>query len=385
MPARDPDWRERYSRQIRYAPIGEAGQLRLMDSTVLIAGCGALGCALAQHMLRSGVGKLVLVDRDYVERSNLHRQTLFDEEDADKALPKAEAAAAKLRRMNRDARVEAHVSDITKDNAAVFAAGVDLVLDGTDNAATRLLLCDEAFRGGIPFVYGGATASRGMTAMLVPGGTACLRCLIGAEGEEGDNCDTAGILPAVIEWVAALQAAEAVKWLSGNRGAVRNSWLSADIWQFALRESKLPAGYGGCRICGGSGDSTEAAVDMEVGPASNNVMGDVNKIGDCGVAMPLRRSVAASSALCGRDTVQVTLGHPIDLAAEAEKLRGLGCRLTENRYLAKAELPVPLVEKLVLFPDGRVLVQGTSDIARAEQLCVAFVGGASEGLEESLK
>jgi adenylyltransferase/sulfurtransferase len=386
MPGRDSDWRERYSRQIRFAPIGESGQMRLMDSTVLIAGCGALGCALAGHMARSGVGKLVIVDRDYVERSNLHRQTLFDEEDALHALPKAEAAAAKLRRMNRDVVVEPHVADITKENAAIFAGGVDLVLDGTDNAATRLLLCDEAFGRDIPFVFGGATASRGMTAMLVPGRTACLRCLIGEDAEEGENCDTSGILPAVIEWVAALQAAEAVKWLSGNREDVRNSWLSADIWQFELRESKLPPGYGECRSCGGKGSSTEAAVAIvgERPSQPSMAMTNAGKIGGFGAEALKERGGAAASALCGRDAVQVTLRLALDLDAEAEKLRGLGCSLTQNRYLVKAQLPSPWIEKLVLFPDGRVLVQGTSDIRRAEQLCGAYIGGANEGLEEGL-
>lgn len=411
MQGREPDWRERYSRQIRFAPIGVAGQLRLMDSTVLIAGCGALGCALAGHMARSGVGKLVLIDRDYVEYSNLHRQTLFDEEDARLALPKAEAAAAKLRRMNRDVVIEAHVVDITKSNAAFLAEGVDLILDGMDNAAARLLLCDEAYGIGIPYVYGGATASQGMTAMLVPGQTACLGCLIGDDGEDGENCDTSGILPAVIEWVAALQAAEAVKWLSGNRGSIRNSWIRADIWQFELRESKLPAGNENCARCGegriGRSTKSEPARDRgsseDSGPGPDHESGRLSRyaaaVGTSNVSLGYEADnrpgddveackaprTAASSALCGRDTVQVTLGHPIDLAAEAEMLRGLGCRLIENRYLAKAELPSPSTEMLVLFPDGRVLVQGTSDIDRAEQLCAVYVGGASKGLEESPK
>lgn len=380
----EPDWRERYSRQIRFAPIGEKGQLRLRNSSVLIAGCGALGCALAGHMARSGVGRLTLVDRDYVELSNLHRQTLFDEEDALKALPKAEAAAAKLRRMNRDVIAGAHVADITQDNVSLFAGGVDLILDGMDNAAARLLLCDEAYRRGIPYVYGGATASRGMTAMLVPGQTACLRCLIGDDGEDGENCDTSGILPAVIEWVAALQAAEAIKWLTGNTEAVRNSWLGADLWQFALRESKLPPGSADCVICGGDGwgRSTDAAAEQDSFATSKLATAAIPRNG-LGAGKTPR--VASASALCGRDTVQVTLGHPLDLAAEAEKLRGLNCRLTENRYLVKAELPSPWREKLVLFPDGRVLVQGTASIDRAEQLCVAYVSGAGEGKEESLK
>lgn len=376
-------WRERYSRQIRFAPIGEAGQLRLREASVLIAGCGALGASLAQHMARAGVGRLVIVDRDYVELSNLHRQTLFDEEDARRVMPKAKAAEEKLRRLNGETAVEAHVADMGPANIGGYAADVDLILDGTDNAATRLLLCDEAFRRGIPFLYGGVTASRGMSATLVPGKTACLACLIGGEDEagEGDTCDVSGVLSATVEFVAALQAAEAVKWLSGNREAVRGTWASADIWHFAVREYELPSGVEACARCG-----TEART-AEAGPRSRHAgmipshdrdrerdrKGQDSAAGG-GLEAEQRGRGARSTALCGRDTVQVTLGMPLDLERESRYLERMGCGIVVNPYLAKAELPSPRAEKLVLFPDGRVLVQGTSDAAEAERLCDAYLG-----------
>ncbi|WP_261800141.1 ThiF family adenylyltransferase [Paenibacillus sp. PAMC21692] len=376
-------WRERYSRQIRFAPIGEAGQLRLREASVLIAGCGALGASLAQHMARAGVGRLVIVDRDYVEPSNLHRQSLFDEEDARKVLPKAKAAETKLRRINGETIIEAHVADMGYHNVGIFAADADLILDGTDNAATRLLLCDEAFRLGIPFIYGGATASQGMSAMLVPGRTACLSCLIGEEdgAEEGDSCDTRGVLSATVEFVAALQTAEAVKWLTGNKESVRGTWLNADVWNFAVQEYKLPSGVASCGKCGCQARSNSAELhSVEIGlrqplQDSDDVNFPDNR--DRESRLHGRRS----TALCGRDTVQVTMGFALELEREIKYLERLGCGVTINPYLVKAELPSPCTEKLVLFPDGRVLVQGTSDMAEAERICDEYLSRHNRRVE----
>ena len=251
-PALSPAVPERYSRQIRFAPIGPEGQRRLLDASVLIVGAGALGASLAQHMARAGVGHLRIVDRDFVERSNLQRQTLFDEEDARLALPKAAAAAAKLRRINSGIAIEEHVADVTAENAAAFAEGMDLVLDGTDNAATRLVLSDVCFSLGIPFIYGGAVGAEGMSAPLVPGETACLRCLIGDEhgAEEAGTCETEGVISPIVELVAALQAAEALKWLVGDRDALRRTWVSASLWPFGFREWRLPGPTRNCPVCG---------------------------------------------------------------------------------------------------------------------------------------
>ncbi|MBD2872562.1 ThiF family adenylyltransferase [Paenibacillus arenilitoris] len=345
-------WGDRYSRQIRFAPIGEAGQRELAGASVLIVGVGALGAALAQHMVRAGVGEVRLVDRDFVEASNLQRQTLFDEADAMAALPKAVAAASKLRAINGDVRVEARVADVNEANAAELADGARLVLDGTDNAATRLLLSDVCFRARIPFIYGGVAGAQGMSAALLPGETSCLRCLIGDADEGGDTCDTVGVLAPAVEFIASLQAAEALKWLTGNKDAMRRTWLSADLWSFRLRESAMPGGRADCPHCGAAETLPESAAAGAGGRPEEEI---------------------SSAALCGRDTVQVTLGKPLPLDRLEQELRSRGCELTVNRYLIRARLGSG--ETLVLFPDGRALVQGTADAAHAVRLCEAYVLG----------
>ncbi|MCA0755001.1 ThiF family adenylyltransferase [Paenibacillus sp. N4] len=347
---RDAVWADRYSRQIRFAPIGEQGQRKLADACVLIVGVGALGASLAQHMVRAGVGEVRLVDRDFVEPSNLQRQMLFDEADALAVLPKAVAAANKLRVINSGVKVTAEVAEVGRGNAERLAAGTQLVLDGTDNAKTRVLLSDVCYRLGIPFVYGGVAGAGAMSAVLIPGETSCFRCLIGADEheQEADTCDTVGVLAAAVEFTAALQAAEAVKWLTGNRAAMRGTWLSADLWSFRVREAALPKGRAACAYCGQPHGAAAAAgqADSE-GPEM------------------------VSALLCGRDSVQVTLGRALDLSRLECRLRERGCALTVNRYLVKAVLQDGV--SLVLFPDGRVLVQGTHDAGRAVELCKEYI------------
>lgn len=344
---------DRYSRQTRFAPIGEAGQRKLAAATVLIVGVGALGASLAQHMVRAGVGEVRLVDRDFVEPSNLQRQMLFDEEDAIAVLPKAAAAANKLRKINSSVTVSAAVADVNASNIESLARGVNLVLDGTDNAATRLLLSDICFKQDIPFIYGGVAGAQGMQAVLIPGNTSCLRCLIGSEDSdsEGDTCDTVGVLAPAVEFIASLQAGEAVKWLSGNQAAIRGTWLSVDLWSFRLRESVLPQGNSHCAHCGQGHERTAERIAEEADPIGEDAIG--------------------STVLCGRDTVQVTLGRPLLLGDLEKSLGRRGCRLTVNLYLVKAELPSG--EQLILFPDGRVLVQGTGDAENAIKLCKTYL------------
>lgn len=352
------EWRERYSRQIRFAPLGEEGQRRLGEARILIAGCGALGASLAQHMVRSGVGEVRLADRDYVEPSNLQRQTLFDEVDASLALPKAVAAAQRLTRINAGVKVIAHVVDLTRQTLPAIAEGVDLVLDGTDNAPTRLLLSDYCFRNGIPFLYGGVTGASGMTASLVPGKTPCLRCLIGDEdgGEDAETCDTAGVISPAVEFVASQQAAEALKWLSGNEADLRPTWLSADLWNFRIRESQLPPGRQTCPFCGESA----TAADVRRAELLSGTDSSVEAV-----------------TLCGRDTVQVRLGTAFNLPELKKDLERRAIPVSVNPYLLRAQLPVPSgeesAETLVVFPDGRVLVQGTTDTGRARQLCIHYL------------
>lgn len=388
------EWRERYSRQIRFAPIGESGQRRLGEAAVLIVGAGALGASLAQHMVRAGVGLVRLADRDYVEPSNLQRQVLFDEEDARLALPKAVAAARRLRGINSAVTVEEHVADVGRREASELTRGVDLVLDGTDNAAARLALNDACYSRGIPLLYGGVTGAQGMSAAFIPGETACLRCVIGGEdGGDGETCDTAGVISPAVELVAALQAGEALKWLAGRREAMRGTWLSAALWPFAVREMRLPAPQPDCPVCGGerpasverdapsggdrepadrrdrvtaSGGRAVGGVDREAGSVDR----EADSSGRAAGSGDTRQSFAAA-ALCGRDTVQVTTGRPLELDAFERRWLSAGVAVDRNPYLLRASLDGGV--RLVLFPDGRVLVQGTSDIAEAVRLCGEYV------------
>jgi adenylyltransferase/sulfurtransferase len=332
----------RYSRQILFRPIGPEGQRRLASSSVLVAGMGALGTVLASHMVRAGVGTLRIVDRDYVELSNLQRQMLFDEDDAARMLPKAIAAQQKLSRINSDVKLEALVADMTPANIEKFISGMDLVLDGTDNFRTRLLLNDACFKLGIPFVYGGAVSSQGMTAMLVPGETCCLRCLIGSGAASGgQTCDTVGVVAPIVDIVASFQAVEALKYLAGDRTTRRDGLLSLDIWHYQCMNIRLPAPKPDCPSCG-----------LKMYPA-------------------LSEDEPDAAAMCGRETVQIHGKRPFDLEKWEQHLAP-SCAVTRNPFLLRADLPEG--ERLVLFPDGRVLVQGTDNPARARTLYDRYIG-----------
>lgn len=332
---------ERYSRQILFAPIGAEGQKRLRTARALIVGMGALGTMLANHLVRSGVGYVRFVDRDYVERSNLQRQLLYDETDAEHAYPKVIAAERKLRHINSDITLDAIVADVTVDNIDSLLDRIDVVLDGTDNFQTRLLLNDACFRAGIPFVYGGAVAAHGMTATLLPGETCCLRCLLGSSDSGGQTCDTIGVISPVVAIVASYQAAEALKLLTGARAAVRSSLLTIELWRNQLLEMKLPQPKPDCPTC---------------------VLHEYPS---------LQHSAATTVTLCGRQTVQISSSRTFDLARWQTTLR-TACEVQANPFLLKARLPEG--EAIVLFPDGRVLVQGTEDVARARTLYDRYIG-----------
>ncbi|WP_276353382.1 ThiF family adenylyltransferase [Cohnella caldifontis] len=332
----------RYSRQMLFKPIGPEGQRKISSSRVLVVGMGALGTVLASHMVRAGVGMVRMVDRDYVELSNLQRQMLYDEDDAAAALPKAMAAERKLARVNSDVKLEAVVSDVTALNAEQLLDGIDLVLDGTDNFRTRLLLNDACFKRGIPFVYGGAVSAQGMTAMLIPGETCCLRCLIGSgDGSGGQTCDTVGVIAPIVDIVASYQAVEALKYLVGDAEARRGGLLSLEVWFYQSMNLKLPGPKKDCPTCGRREYPSLAASEDE------------------------------ASTLCGRDTVQIRGGRPLDLEAWERRLAPV-CAVSRNPFLLRAELPEG--ERLVLFPDGRVLVQGTEESARARTLYDRYIG-----------
>src|SRR6202047_1901589 len=229
----DPKLFERYSRQILFSEIGEAGQQRLLESSAAIVGCGALGTALANLLVRAGVGKLRIVDRDFVEPSNLQRQTLFNESDAGEALPKAVAAERKLRAINSSVSVEGVVADINPCNVEELLNNFDVILDGTDNFEARFLINDFAVKSGKPWIYGAAVASYGLTMTVQPGKSACLACLLdGVDAVTGmvDSCDTVGVVGPIVNLVASLQVAEVMKLLSGNHEALNGRLITSDVW-----------------------------------------------------------------------------------------------------------------------------------------------------------
>lgn len=333
----------RYSRQMLFKPIGPDGQRKLAERAVLIVGMGALGTVLANHMVRAGVGTVRFVDRDYVEASNLQRQMLYDEDDAAQSMPKAVAAAKRLSRINSAVRLDAVVADATAANIGRLLDGIDLVLDGTDNFQTRYLLNDACFRQGIPFVYGGAVASRGMSAIFVPGQTGCLRCLIQPTDSSGETCDTIGVIAPVVDIVASYQAAEALKQLVGDTASRRNTLVTMDVWHNHYYEMKLPAAKADCPVCGGK----------RYPALEPSAMG------------------ADAVSLCGRETVQIHARASFDLDEWRGRLES-AATVRVNPFLLKAELPEG--ERLVLFPDGRTLVQGTEDPVRAKTLYARYIG-----------
>src|SRR5437016_2766561 len=232
---------ERYSRQMRFYGIGVDGQRRLLESHVTLCGCGALGTVLANGLVRAGVGHLRLVDRDFIETNNLQRQVLFDEQDVAQNLPKAEAAARKLGATNSSVHVQPVVTDIDRTNILDLVQDADLILDGTDNFEIRYLINDAAVKLNKPWIYGGCIGSHGQTMTILPGETPCLRCVFEAApgpGEAG-TCETAGVLGPMVNVIASLQAAEALKILAGKRDTINRDLIYMDIWENMQRRIKI--------------------------------------------------------------------------------------------------------------------------------------------------
>ncbi len=338
---------DRYSRQVLFAPIGEAGQQRLAAATVAVVGCGATGAAASALLARAGVGTLVLIDRDFVEQSNLQRQVLFDEADAAAATPKAEAARRQIARFNSDIQVRAHVADLVPDNIHAVLANADLILDATDNFETRYLINDYAVEQSppgksLPWIYAAAVGAYAATMNILPGQTACLACLF-PKPPTGpvETCDTAGILNTAVNLAASIQVTEALKYLTGARDAMRRSLLAWDLWQNDRSEISAAAPRPGCEVCG---------------------LRDFAH---------LRGEGRPHITLCGRNSVQIHEHHrPVDLAAAADRLRPHG-EVRQNGLLLQFRRGP---HTLTLFADGRALIQGTTDIALARTLYARFVG-----------
>jgi len=334
----------RYSRQELFAGIGADGQARLRGSSVAIVGCGALGSALGDMMVRAGVGRVRLVDRDYVEPSNLQRQTLFDEADAAAGLPKAVAAERRLRALNSDVTVEGVVADVAPDNAASLIGDAALVLDGTDNFETRFLLNDLCLRQEVPWVYGACVGAYGLALAVRPRVSPCLRCLLEempAPGS-GPTCDTVGVIGPIVHVVAGLQGGEALKLLAGRTEALLPGVVTVDLWQGTFETMDLRGRAPWCPAC------VEGRYDY------------------------LDARASASATLCGRDAVQVRpdAGARLDLAALAARLRSAG-DVRANEYLVRFRAPEA---ELVVFQDGRAIVKGVSEPSRARSLYAKYVG-----------
>ncbi|PYE49231.1 ThiF family adenylyltransferase [Paenibacillus barcinonensis] len=338
---------DRYSRQERYAPLGQEGQAKLKDSKVLIIGAGALGTGIAETLVRSGVGQITIVDRDYVEWSNLQRQQLYVEQDAIDRIPKAMAAVKRLTAINSTVRIEAKVMDVRVDELEELIPEADLIMDATDNFDTRLLINDMAQKHRIPWIYGGCVGSYGITYTFLPGDTPCLNCLLGEVPLGGDTCDTSGIIPQAVQMVTANQTAEAMKLLSGNTAALRRKLLSFDVWRNEYISINVDgAKKQDCASCGPSATYPFLS-------ASNLEKTDV---------------------LCGRDTVQIRPARAmkLDLHQTADRLTRLGeGKVESNPFLVSL---TTAKHRLVIFQDGRVLVHGTKDTAEARTLVHRYFG-----------
>jgi molybdopterin/thiamine biosynthesis adenylyltransferase len=336
----------RYARQTIFPDLGEAGQRRLLDSTVVLIGCGATGTVIANHLARSGVGRLRIVDRDFIELNNLQRQLLFDEQDIADGLPKAEAARRKLSRINSQIAVEGIVADVTADNILDLLAGADLAMDGADNFETRFLLNDACVRLGLPWIYTGVIASYGMTMTIRPGETACLRCLLDQLPAPGTapTCDTAGVLAPAVAVVASIAAGEALKLLAGFGELNAGSLLNYDLLDNSLERFEVLQ-RPDCPTCGQR--------DFEFLHA---------------------QSGTRTATLCGRNAVQISVaGRPaVNLAELAQRLRQSGiAQVTANPYLLRAGLDGL---ELTLFPDGRAIIKGTEDESVARTIYARYVG-----------
>lgn len=338
---------ERYVRQMRFAPLGEAGQRRMLDSRVLIVGCGALGTVLANTLARAGVGHLRMVDRDFIETNNLQRQILFDEQDVADELPKAIAAANKLRRINSQIEIEPLVTDVDAANITTLCEGVDLILDGTDNFETRFLINDVAVKLNLPWVYGGCLGAEGQSMTILPGETPCLRCLIPEPPAAGTTptCDTAGIVSPIINVIASIESMEAIKILSGHREAISRTLTIIELWENRFRNMKL--------------DTLRESVDCACCKRREFAWLD----GDRG---------SHTAVLCGRNAVQIAppSGTRLELGEMAKSLSSLGA-VSQNAFLLRLAVDK---YRLTIFPDGRAIIGGTDDIAEAKSVYARYIG-----------
>jgi len=335
----------RYSRQTLFVEIGRDGQKKLSSSSVLLVGCGALGASHAETLARAGVGKLKIVDRDFVEFSNLQRQSLFSEDDAQERLPKAIAAKNRLLKVNSEIEVEATVADVNHSNIEVLIKDCNIVLDGTDNFQTRYLINDACVKHNKTWIYGAAVSSYGVTMTIIPQVTPCLRCIFEEIPGVGSSptCDTAGVIQPIISIVSAVQTTEALKILVGKTESLHQSLMQFDVWQNDWRKIKLGAPNADCKTCGQR--------NFEFLEAKN---------------------VEFSAVLCGRDAVQISplITADLDLQALAQRLKTLG-EVKQNEYLVRLKYDI---FELTVFRDARAIIRGTDDVSAARSIYARLIG-----------
>jgi molybdopterin-synthase adenylyltransferase len=333
---------DRYSRQILFKRIGGEGQQRLARARVVLVGCGATGSVLSSLLARAGVGTLRILDRDYVEPSNLQRQSLFDEDDARESVPKAIAAGRQIARFNSAIVVDPRVADLTPESVDSLLGGNDLILDGTDNFETRYLINDYAIKNSVPWIYAAAVGSYAVTMNVLPGESACLACVF-PDSPRGtvETCETSGILNSAVSLVASLAATEALKVLTGARSQMRRTLLSWDVWSNEQAEVGAASPRAGCRVCG------ERDFVHLAGEGRPHI------------------------TLCGRNSVQIhERQRPVDFAEISTRLSPLGI-VRHNDFVLKF-LRDPY--ELTLFPDGRAIIKGTTDTAIARSLYARYIG-----------
>lgn len=332
---------------MRFGALGEEGQKRICDARVTICGCGALGTVLANHLARAGVGFIRVVDRDFIETHNLQRQILFDETDVASNLPKAEAAARKMRLINSQITVEAVVTDIDHTNIIDLVSDVDLILDGTDNFETRYLINDAAVKLGKPWIFGGVIGSEGQTMTILPGKTPCLRCVVETSPPPGmtPTCETAGVLGPAVSTIASFEAIEALKILSGKTESLNRDLIMVDLWNWSFRQLKIQGLLGkvDCPSC------QRREFDWLDG-----------------------RMGSHTTTLCGRNAVQIATRRDeiLNFAELASRLSGIGS-VRHNAFMLRFETDG---HEFTVFPDGRAIIKGTNDIAKAKTLYAQYLG-----------
>lgn len=334
---------DRYSRQMLFQPIGKTGQEKIRKKHVLILGCGALGTANAENLVRAGIGKLTLIDRDYVEWSNLQRQHLFTEQDAIDQIPKVIAARNKLRLINSEVKIEPVIMDATANSLLRYLDGVDVVIDATDNFDARLMMNDVMQKQNIPWVFGSCVGSTGMSFTILPGETPCLQCILDATQVSGATCDSVGIISPAVQMAVAHQTTEVLKLLVEDTASLRTKLVTFDLWKnhyHAMNVEK--AKKSACPTCGKSPSypylSYEAQTKTEV--------------------------------LCGRNTVQIRSNRQVHLQKLAKRLEKLG-QLKQNDFLVSLEYET---YRIVFFQDGRTFIHGTNSIEKAKRIYYQLAG-----------